>query len=399
MKKQTNILVLTYWAFNDALIQTYTLPYLRIIESIVSDDSKIFLITLDNTKNNNKDISSKIINISKSYFPFGIRSILSWGTNFLHFYKLIKKENIRFIHCWCTPAGAAGYILSKITGAKLIIDSYEPHAEAMIENGTWQKNSMAFKILFKFEKWQSHQAAFLISATKGMKNYAMAKYNVANSIFFVKPACVDLNLFSDKNKKKKELLKMLNLENKIICVYAGKFGGIYLDFEVFDFFKQCQLFWGDKFHALILSSHKQHEINNFAIKASFPITSLTLQFVNHQQIPDYIGLGDFGITPVKSVPSKQYCTPIKNGEYWALGLPIVITKNISDDSDIIEQANVGSVLTELNTNGYIKAIENIDYLLKTYSKDELYQKIRPIAEKYRNFEIAEEIYKNIYYTK
>lgn len=396
MKKKLNILVLTYWQFDDALIQTYTLPYLRIIESVISDDSKIFLVTLDRQKKDSKIISPKIINISKPYFPFGIKSIFEWIKNLFNLYILIKKEQIQFIHCWCTPAGSAGYILSKLTGVKLIIDSFEPHAEAMTENGTWKKNSIAFKTLFRFEKWQSTRATFLIAATKGMKKYVEEKYNLVNRNLYVKPACVDLNLFSFKNKKRSDLLKSLNLEDKIVCVYAGKFGGIYLDYEVFDFFKQCHLFWGDQFHALILSSHKQEEINAYAKKANFPRSSLTLKFVNHNQIPDYMGLGDFGITPVKSVPSKQYCTPIKNGEYWALGLPVVITPNISDDSDIIENNNIGSVIKQLSSEGYLNSIKEIDLLLIGNTTQTLYNKIRPFAETYRNFNIAKNIYTDIY---
>jgi glycosyltransferase involved in cell wall biosynthesis len=380
LKNKINILVLTYWQFNDALIQTYTLPYLRIIEPIIPNDSKIFLMTLDHQKHNPKTISPKIINISKPYFPFGIKSIFEWIKNLFNLYVLIKKEKIQFIHCWCTPAGSAGYILSKLTGVKLIIDSFEPHAEAMVENGTWKKNSIAFKTLFMFEKWQSKRATFLIAATKGMKKYVEEKYHLDNRNLYVKPACVDLNLFSFKNKKRSDLLKKLNLEDKIICIYAGKFGGIYLDYEVFDFFKQCHLFWGDQFHALILSSHKEEEIRTYAKKANFPLSALTLTFVNHNQIPDYMGLGDFGITPVKSVPSKQYCTPIKNGEYWALGLPVVITPNISDDSEIIENNKIGSVIKQLSTEGYLNSIKEIDLLLTDNTLQTLYDKIRPIAE-------------------
>ena len=36
--------------------------------------------------------------------------------------------------CWCMTAGSLGYILSKTSGKNLVIDSYEPHAEAMVEN-------------------------------------------------------------------------------------------------------------------------------------------------------------------------------------------------------------------------------------------------------------------------
>ena len=54
-------------------------------------------------------------------------------------------------------------------------------------------------------------------------------------------------------------------------------------------------------------------------------------FVPYNQITDYYQIADFAINPVKPVPSKRYCTSIKDGEYWGMGLPVVITKNISDD--------------------------------------------------------------------
>ncbi|MDB5005120.1 MAG: hypothetical protein JWQ34_3345, partial [Mucilaginibacter sp.] len=77
------------------------------------------------------------------------------------------------------------------------------------------------------------------------------------------------------------------------------------------------------------------------------------------------------------------------------GLPIVITSNISDDSDIIEKNNAGYVLKSLTDKEYNQAIVKIDDLLKE-DKDLLKKRIRALAYKYRNFDIAEKIYKQIY---
>ena len=54
------------------------------------------------------------------------------------------------------------------------------------------------------------------------------------------------------------------------------------------------------------------------------------------------------------------------------------------------------MIEELNEAAYLKAIKEIDNLLSKNSREEIYHKIRPIAEKYRNFEIAEKIYAAIY---
>lgn len=393
---KTNILVITSWSYNDALIQTYTLPYLNIIISNLSDDSKIFLTTLEKNNQPIHNNHPKIKNILIDYHPLSLKGVMMWIKLIFKLLKTIRKEKIDVIHCWCTPAGMIGYILSILTGKPLIIDSFEPHAETMVENGVWKKNGLVYRLLFFFEKQLTKRAKYLIATTEGMKKYAKINYHFYGNNIFVKPACVNLKLFSEANLKTNLLVEELKLQDKIVGVYAGKFGGIYLEKEIFDFFKVAENHWGDRFRALILSTHTKLEISTYETKSEINPDTIVHRFVAHHEIPNYIGLGDFGITPVKPIPTKRYCTPIKDGEYWALGLPVVITKDISDDSDIIKKHVIGSVLEELNKDNYLKAIKEIDVLLKNNTRMELYNKIRPIAEKYRNFDIAEKVYKEIY---
>lgn len=396
--KKTNILVITYWSFNFALIQTYTLPYVKIISKNLLKDSNIFLVTLDKTTPNipNELAKNNIKNISFVYHPFGLKGMLMWLKIIFKLTRLIRKEKIDVIHGWCTPASGIGYLLSVLTGRRLIIDSFEPHALPMIEGNTWKKNGLAFKILFKLEKLQLKRASEVICACEGMIEKSKEVYQITKNRYFFKPACVDLNLFSKEKIKNADLIKQYQLEDKITCVYAGKFGGLYLEEETFRFFKVAKDFWGHKFRILILTNHSDEEINNYLEKAAIPKEFVIKKFVAHSEVPIYMGLADFAFSPVKPLPSRRFSTPIKDGEYWALGLPVVITKDISDDSAIIKKYKIGAVLEELNDNAYLKAIKKIDELLKNNTRIELFNKIRPIAEKFRNFSIAEKVYKEIY---
>lgn len=406
LKSAKNILVLTYWSFKEGLIQTYTLPYLYIILEKAPPGSKIYLFTLEKesftfSKKEKENMQRELLHrgivwMPYNYFSFGFEGILKWGVIIPRLVLLIFQMKINYLHTFCTPPGMIGYILAFFTGKMLVLDSYEPHAEAMVENKEWKKNSLSFKILFLFEKLQTKKAAYVISATKGMKQYALDKYNMVPENFFVKPACVNFKLFSRDNIKNKGMLNALGMEEKIVCVYAGKFGGIYLDNEVFDFFEVCYKYWGEQFRVLILTNHSEEEIHSYCDKGNLPKHVVHSKFVLHNEIPDYLGLGDFAITPVKPIPTKRYCTPIKDGEYWALGLPVVITKNISDDSEIIEKNGIGSVLGDFSTSEYLRSVKEIDLLLKNKSKEELFCQIRDIAIKYRSFSIAHNIYQEIY---
>jgi glycosyltransferase involved in cell wall biosynthesis len=289
-----------------------------------------------------------------------------------------------------------GYLISMLTNKKLILDSFEPHAMAMLEGNIWTKRSIAFKLLFFLEKKQLKRASEVICTVEKMIEYSQETYGIKKKRYFSKPACVNLDTFSYKNIKNTNLLADLNLNNSIVCVYAGKFGGLYLENETFDFFKIASEYFGETFKVLLLTSHSDEEISNYIVRANLKKEVIIKQFVSHSDIPNYIGLADFAICPMRSLPSRRYSTPIKNGEYWALGLPVVITKNISDDSDIIKDNKIGSVLEELNNEMYLRAVKEIDELLKNNTHIELYNKIRPIAEKYRNFTIANAVYKEIY---
>ncbi len=403
MKLDGNILVFTQWSYKDALVQTYTLPYVNIIRNIISAGRRIILVTAEQpqialSKKESDAINkewkdSNMLLVTFPYRRFGIRKIIASGFHFLKLYRLIKKEKIKVIHAFCTPAGSISYLLSKLTGAKLVIDSYEPHAEAMVENGSWKKTGIAYKILFALEKRQTKRASFLISASQGMKQYAKEKYDIELKNNFIKPACVDLEKFFPQ-KKNTALLKELNLENKIVCVYAGKLGGIYLKEEVFDFIKACYNYWINDFRFLMLTNATTEEINKEMQRTGIPAEVIISRFVFHDEIPEYLSLGDFAVNPVKPVPTKRYCTSIKDGEYWAMGLPVVISPDISDDSAIIEKEKTGVVLDFSNPDEINTAIGKIEVMLKNLAG--LKNKIRSIAEKYRSFEIAENIYTEIY---
>jgi len=146
----------------------------------------------------------------------------------------------------------------------------------------------------------------------------------------------------------------------------------------------------------LLSNSSDEEINEYCKLSGFPKRQVIKKFVSHQEVPDYIGLGDFGITPFKPVPSKRYGTPIKTGEYMGMGLPIIITKEISDDSDTIKENNIGYVLKDLNPMEYKLAIDKMEELLTTNQNGKINKKISDICNKYRGFEIAVNVYKKIY---
>jgi glycosyltransferase involved in cell wall biosynthesis len=405
MKLNGNILFFTHWSFKDALVQTYTLPYVDIIRKIIPIDKKIFVVTFEQEKIALNEVEKEGIRkewdkknmqlLPLSYKRFGIKKLMNVISQLIQLSKIVRKEHINVIHAFCSPASGFAYLLSKLTNAKLVVDSYEPHAESMVEAGVWKRSGMAFQILFKLEKKASHRAVHIIATTSGMKEYAKEKYDFDLKDYFIKPACIDFNTFFPRPKN--ELLqKELKLNDKIVCVYAGKLGGMYLNEEVFDFIKSCYEHWGDRFRFLLLTPSSDGTVAGHIHRTGIPAEIVVKRFVFHKEIPDYLSLGDFAINPQFPIPSKRYGSPLKNGEYWAMGLPIVISPKISLDSDIISANNIGVVINLQRKESMVEAVKKIDLLLQNNPRETLQQKIFSVAKKYRSFDIAEDIYPSIY---
>jgi len=394
-----NILVVTYWSFDSPLITTYTLPYVQIINEQLETGSKIYLVTISPKNKSSRELAEFKEKLSRqnihvlnySYQSFGFVMSMRIIHLLANLISVIVKSKIKVIHCWCTPGGAIGYLLSKITGRPLILDSFEPHAESMVESGTWKKNSVANRVLFSLEKKQLLKAKAVIYTTETMPEYVKDTYGIVKENTFVKPACVDLALFDPYSARVHEIENFK--ADAIVCVYAGKFGDMYLEKEVFDFFVVAARFWGSRFQVLLLTNHTHDEIESYCKLSGFDKSRLVQLYVPHDKVASYMSLATFGICPIKPIPAKKYCTPIKNGEYWAMGLPVVITKNISVDSDIISKEDIGYVLQALNEDEYLKAVQKINSLM---SAPGLKEKIRQVAIDTRSFTIAESVYRQIY---
>lgn len=405
MTKATgNILFLSSWSFDEPLTHSYLLPNVHIVRKLIPADRKVFVQTLEKdfhrmSPERKTEIRKKLEAANLEWYPlpyrkFGIAAIALYSFSFIRLISLILKNRIGTLHAFAPAAGTAALFVHFILRRKLIIDSWEPHAESMVETGTWKKNSIAYRLLLWSEKKQCQFADVLLAASTGMKNYAEEKFGPIPGIILHRPACVDTKLFKPDQPTRVSLRTKMNWTDKVVCVCVSKLGGLYLQEEVFRLFVAGNKIFGDSFHALLISSSGSEEVARLCDSVGYPKEGLTHFATSHEFIPQWLNAGDFAFNPQKPVPSKRFGTPVKDGEYWACGLPLVILPDISDDSEIVKNENAGVILHSTDPAEFEKAMHQMKVLLA--SEKNIAERMHQTAIRYRGYHIAETAYKAVY---
>ena len=203
------------------------------------------------------------------------------------------------------------------------------------------------------------------------------------------PCAVDSSLFEFNFENRTKIRESLGFtKNQLVGVYAGKFGGMYLDIPELIFIGTILKSFPD-LGIIILTEDTRNSIIRELKKVSNPGLKIIVKNVSHSDVPKYLSAADFGLSLNKFFPSGKYLSPIKIGEYLANGLPVLMTEGIGDENNYLEKEKAGVLFN----------MENLEYKLNSLQKilnePDHRERISKLASKYRSFHQLKEIYKNL----
>ena len=95
-------------------------------------------------------------------------------------------------------------------------------------------------------------------------------------------------------------------------------------------------------------------------------------------VPGWLSAADAGIAFIRTATCERGSSPVKIGEYLAVGLPVVITNSIGNYSDLIARENIGAVISAHTSESYLKAAHRLVSLWR--DKETLRDQCRSIAQ-------------------
>jgi glycosyltransferase involved in cell wall biosynthesis len=381
------ILYIGNWALKDGLTQATVLPHLSILLQGQNLESLVFVtIERSGVAPGKPDcFTDERLHyaplVSKGYSVKLFNQLVDLVLFPKQIGKLLDDYKIDKVIARGSPAGGVIYKVCSERGIPFFVESFEPHSLYMLESGVWKWWDPKFLLQKKWEQSLKRNAAGLMPVARKHKEL-LVEEGVSASRLAVCPCSVDMNKFQFKKKERARVRKEFGIpEDALVGIYVGKFGGYYFNDEAFLLYRQ--LMAAESFWLILVSPDDPASIQEKASMHQLPLDKIKIISAKHDEVADYLSAADFAFATVKPSPSKRFLSLIKIGEYWACGLPIIITENIGDDSEFIEQENIGVVLKNdwsmQSSEYFVQVMHALNSMMNR-------ERIRTIAEQRRSMQ-------------
>jgi len=392
------ILFLGYWGLRDGLTTSTVFPHLRLLQER-ADVEAIRLVTIERGVDAQAELKLELgFDGSKiSFEPLRSRPsrnvIFNKIEDFIRFprelVQQVREFRPDFILARGAPAGALAYLVWQKNRLPFYVESFEPHADYMLESGVWRRYDPRYLFERHWEKQQKQLALGLMPVAENYRQQLIAEGVPAQRIATV-PCSVDAGQFAYNDTVRQRVRERLGWSGTdVVGVYVGKFGSIYYDKEAFQVFRKAADFFGASFRLIILTPDPLHEVQAKLAAAGLTAGQVFLTKAAHQEVPDYLSAADFAFATIKPAPCRLFCSAIKIGEYWASGLPVLLPEGIGDDSDIIKQEGGGAIFNLDRPSSVSEALVNV---AQQIAQPGYRQRVRHLAERHRSIELSRQAY-------
>ncbi len=384
---QLRVLVVAYYQHDDPLFKSVLYDY---FEGMVRHmDMQVNIMTFEETGeqvrnelNEEGGIHWHPVRTGSWNFKMG-RKLFDFLKGLKQGRKIAVEKEVDLIYSEGFPGAIIGYHIARKTGIPHVVHTYEPHSKYMVEAGVWSRRGWEYRILSHYEEKIARTAALIITGSERMKN-DLEKQGIPGEVLRI-PSSIDLDLFTPSQKDREKIRQENGIpHDALVFVYLGKFGGMYYDRELFEFFQAARDHFVSKDpFMLVLTLEDPSTVKGFAQDAGVDLDRVLIKKVLPSDVPAFLSAGDVGVSGMRRSPSKVCSSPIKHAEYWGCGLPLLVFRGVSEDDSRVEEEGSGVVIEEADPTAYKQALERLESLLAT-GREGLVERCRNTAKKERS---------------
>jgi glycosyltransferase involved in cell wall biosynthesis len=375
----TEVLYLSYDGITDPLGRSQVLPYLQ---GLSASGYHIHLISFEKAdafRREETAVRHLITQAGISWYPmqytknppvlstlFDLRLMYQKGMT------LIRKHNIRLVHCRSYISGIAGLRLKKTTGVSFLFDMRGFWADERVEGKIWNVSNPVYRTIYRFFKRKEQsmlsEADGVISLTHAAKK-VIDSWNLRTSGQLpveVIPCCADLTLFTsernDLSSIREKLKTELRLENEgPVISYLGAIGTWYLLDDMMRFFKHLVKRYPS---AIFLFITREDPATIYKAADAYNVAHhrLRIRGAVREEIPALLSLSQTAVFFILPSFSKTASSPTKQGEIMGMGIPLICNSGVGDTDYVVNTYSSGISIDIKDPSAFEKVVAAFDEL-------------------------------------
>ena len=391
------VLYITYDGILEPLGQSQVLNYLKILSS----EHKIFLLSYEKEKDlislpyynsvKKECEQSNIKWLHLNYHKSSTRTYFDIIKGVAISFYICLKNHVDIVHSRSYLPALIALILKKSIRRKFIFDMRGLWADEKVDSGLWERTGFLYKLVKALEKYFLLNADEVISLTvsgeREIRNFDYLQDKEVN-ISIIR-TCTDLEIFKPKRK---DISGITFKGEDFVLGYIGSVSLWYNFPKVICFFKKLLIIRPSSI-LYIVNNGEHTEIKETLKRFSIKKNNYILESKKHKEVPSAIETMNAGIFFLEPFYSKVASAPTKLGEFLAMGIPCVTSKNIGDVESILDEGDCGVVLSSFDDEYVEKCVKDLINL----SLDlEVKQRCRNTAKKYFSLKEGVVKYSEIY---
>ena len=273
---------------------------------------------------------------------------------------IVRRHGIRLVHSRATVPAVVAVALARICGLRFLYDADSRLSEEYADNGHWPRDGIRFRLAAAFESLARRRADSIIVLSEQLRVDFQQRFGV-NAPVEVIPCCVDTNEFIRTPQTRQDRRDSLKIAaDQKLLIYVGKIGPRYLVAEAFRFYAEvCKR---QPARLLILSGDSSEDFAAIAQEQGVSPKQFDVKCVSRAAVIEWLCAADAGLALIRTANCERGSSPIKIGEYLAMGLPVVVTEGIGDYSEAIRLHRLGTVSAARNADDLKQAVDELQEL-------------------------------------
>jgi glycosyltransferase involved in cell wall biosynthesis len=276
------------------------------------------------------------------------------------------------VHARTFVGGPMGLLAARLLGARLIYHNEGFYPDEQVDGGVWRQGSLPHRIAKALEMRLYAEADAIITLSDRARAIVegLPAVRAKAAPVVVVPSAVDLERFHPAAGPVPRDAGELRL------IHIGSVGGRYM-LDAVGRFVAVASRQVKRTHLRVLTPAAPALVEEMLTRGGLANGYWSSARVPYDDVPAELRRQHAGLSFLTQGISEHGCSPTKVGEYWACGLPVVTTPNVSDHDAIIRRERVGVILEGHSEAAYEKAASDLRRLLR---EPDLPQRCRRAAE-------------------